>query len=59
HHVSSTRGHDILMLIEKDYPLTTAVMGLMMSRSLQVEEDSEMVRELIMKIFREANKPRR
>ncbi|GJV71926.1 hypothetical protein Tco_1491921 [Tanacetum coccineum] len=58
HHVSSTRGHDIFMLIEKDYPLTTTVIGLTMSRSLQVEEDSEMARELIMKIFKEANKPR-
>ncbi|GJR55381.1 hypothetical protein Tco_1405902 [Tanacetum coccineum] len=58
HHVSLTRGHDIFMLIEKDYPLTTAVMGLMLSRSLQVEEYSEMARDLIRKIFREANKPR-
>ncbi|GJU62351.1 hypothetical protein Tco_1244186 [Tanacetum coccineum] len=38
HHVSSTRGHDIFMLIEKDYPLTTVVMGLMLSRRLQVEK---------------------
>ncbi|GKA13578.1 hypothetical protein Tco_0693224 [Tanacetum coccineum] len=59
HHVSSTRGHDIFMLIEKDYPLKTAVMGLMMSRRLQVEEDSEMARDLVMQIFTEANKPRR
>ncbi|GJW19828.1 hypothetical protein Tco_0027264 [Tanacetum coccineum] len=58
HHVSSTRGHDIYMLTEKDYPLSTAVMGLMLSRRLQVEEDSEMARDLIMKIFTEANKPR-
>ncbi|GJY17296.1 hypothetical protein Tco_0388787 [Tanacetum coccineum] len=59
HHVSSTRGHDIYMLIEKDYPLSTAVMNLMLSRRLQVEEDSEMAKDLIMKIFIEANKPRR
>ncbi|GKA68638.1 hypothetical protein Tco_0768555 [Tanacetum coccineum] len=58
HHVSSTRGHDIYMLTEKDYPLSTAVMNLMLSRRLQVEEDSEMARDLIMKIFIEANKPR-
>ncbi|GJX05285.1 hypothetical protein Tco_0191201 [Tanacetum coccineum] len=58
HHVSSTRGHDIYMLTEKDYPLTTAVMGLMLSRRLQVEEDSEMARDLVIKIFIEANKPR-
>ncbi|GKF50692.1 hypothetical protein Tco_0147159, partial [Tanacetum coccineum] len=57
HHVSSTRGHDIFMLIEKDYPLTTAIMGLMLSRRLQVE-DSEMARDLVMKIFIEANRPR-
>ncbi|GJS60913.1 hypothetical protein Tco_0655697, partial [Tanacetum coccineum] len=47
HHVSSTRGHDIYMLIEKDYLLSTAVMNLMLSRRLQVEEDSEMARDLI------------
>ncbi|GKB69305.1 hypothetical protein Tco_0930717 [Tanacetum coccineum] len=58
HHVSSTRGHDIYMLTEKDYPLSTTVMGLMLSRRLQVEEDSEMARDLVMKIFIEANKPR-
>ncbi|GJR86023.1 hypothetical protein Tco_0210034 [Tanacetum coccineum] len=58
HHVSLTRGHDIYMLIEKDYPLSTTIMGLMLSRRLQVEEDSEMARDLVMKIFIEANKPR-
>ncbi|GKA42483.1 hypothetical protein Tco_0735143, partial [Tanacetum coccineum] len=42
HHVSSTRGHEIYMLLEKDYPLTTEAMMLMLSRRLQVEEDSEM-----------------
>ncbi|GJS06618.1 hypothetical protein Tco_0363414 [Tanacetum coccineum] len=59
HHVSSLRGHDIYMLTEKDYPLTTTVMGLMLSRGLQVEEDSEMARDLVRKIFIEANRPRR
>ncbi|GJU82693.1 hypothetical protein Tco_1285058 [Tanacetum coccineum] len=58
HHVSSTRGHDIYMLTEKNYPLSTAVMGLMLSRRLQVEEDSQMARDLVMKIFIEANKSR-
>ncbi|GJV26495.1 hypothetical protein Tco_1379190 [Tanacetum coccineum] len=58
HHVSSTRVHDIYMLIEKDYPLSTAVMNLMLSIRLQVKEDSEMARNLIMNIFIEANKPR-
>ncbi|GKD25835.1 hypothetical protein Tco_1232049, partial [Tanacetum coccineum] len=46
HHVSSTKGHDIYMLIEKDYPLSTAVMNLMLSRRLQVEEDSETAKDL-------------
>ncbi|GJT50081.1 hypothetical protein Tco_0976238 [Tanacetum coccineum] len=58
HHVSSTRGHDIYILTEKNYPLSSAIMGLMLSKSLQVEEDSEMERDLVMKIFIEANKPR-
>nr|GEY18378.1 reverse transcriptase domain-containing protein [Tanacetum cinerariifolium] len=58
HHVSSTRGHDIFMFTEKDYPLSNDVMILMLSRKLQVEEDNEMARDLVMKIFMEANKPR-
>nr|GEV49588.1 putative ribonuclease H-like domain-containing protein [Tanacetum cinerariifolium] len=58
HHVSSTRGHDIFMLTEKCYPLSNAVMILMLSRKLQVEEDNEMARDLVMKIFMEANKLR-
>nr|GEY33184.1 putative ribonuclease H-like domain-containing protein [Tanacetum cinerariifolium] len=58
HHVPSTRGHDIFMLTEKDYPLSNDVMILMLSGKLQVEEDNEMARDLVMKIFMEANKPR-
>nr|GEU55131.1 putative ribonuclease H-like domain-containing protein [Tanacetum cinerariifolium] len=58
HHVSSTRGHDIFMLTEKDYPLSNAVMILMLSEKLQVEEDNEMARDLVKKIFIEANKPK-
>ncbi|GJS24731.1 putative reverse transcriptase domain-containing protein [Tanacetum coccineum] len=42
HHVSSTRGHHIYMLIEMDYPLTTKVMTLMLRRRLQVEEDTSL-----------------
>nr|GEX95821.1 hypothetical protein [Tanacetum cinerariifolium] len=58
HHVSSTRRHDIFMLTEKDYPLSNVVMILMLSGKLQVEEDNEMARDLVMKIFMEANKPK-
>nr|GEX67807.1 hypothetical protein [Tanacetum cinerariifolium] len=51
HHLSSTRRHDIFMLTEKDYPLSNVVMIMMLSAKLQVEEDSEMARDLVMKIF--------
>nr|GEV01657.1 hypothetical protein [Tanacetum cinerariifolium] len=58
HHVSLTRGHDIYMLTEKDYPLSNAVMILMLSGKLQIEEENEMARDLVMKIFMKANRPR-
>nr|GEX03932.1 hypothetical protein [Tanacetum cinerariifolium] len=58
HHVSSTRGHDIFMLTEKDYPLSNVVMISTLSEKLQVKEDNEMARDLVMKIFMEANKPK-
>nr|GEV79989.1 hypothetical protein [Tanacetum cinerariifolium] len=44
---------------EKDYPLSDAVMILMLSEKLQVDEDCEMARDLVMKIFMESNKPKR
>nr|GEW87895.1 ribonuclease H-like domain-containing protein [Tanacetum cinerariifolium] len=58
HHVSSTRRYDIFMLTEKDYPLSNAMMIMMLSAKLQVEEDNEMTRDLVMKMFMEANKPK-
>ncbi|GJR26803.1 putative ribonuclease H-like domain-containing protein [Tanacetum coccineum] len=58
HHVSTERGHDIFMLVEKDYPLTKALMTVMLSNKLQVEESSEMANELLRKIFYQVNKPR-
>nr|GEW69679.1 retrovirus-related Pol polyprotein from transposon TNT 1-94 [Tanacetum cinerariifolium] len=58
HQVTSTRRHHIFMLTEKDYPLTDDVMVLMLSVKLQVDEDCEMARDLVMKIFMEANKPK-
>nr|GEU49911.1 hypothetical protein [Tanacetum cinerariifolium] len=48
--------HDIFMFTEKDYPLTDVVLLLMLSTKLQVDEDCEMARDLVMKIFMEANK---
>nr|GEV22392.1 xylulose kinase-1 [Tanacetum cinerariifolium] len=59
HQVSlTTRRHDMFMLIEKDYPLLNRVITLMLSAKLQVEEDSDMAKDLVMKIFIEANKPK-
>ncbi|GKA76775.1 zinc finger, CCHC-type containing protein [Tanacetum coccineum] len=58
HHVSTERGHDIFMLVEKDYPLTKALMTLMLSNKLQVDEYSVMADELLRKIFILANRPR-
>ncbi|GJW62230.1 hypothetical protein Tco_0111565 [Tanacetum coccineum] len=40
HYVFIERGHDIFMLVEKDYPLTRALMTLMLSNKLQVDEYS-------------------
>ncbi|GJZ62922.1 hypothetical protein Tco_0619343 [Tanacetum coccineum] len=36
HHVSTERGHDIFMLVEKDYPLTRALMTLMLCNKLLI-----------------------
>ncbi|GKC10817.1 hypothetical protein Tco_1007599, partial [Tanacetum coccineum] len=58
HHVSTTRGHDIFMLVEKDYPLTRGLMAVMLANKLQVDESSKMANELLRKIFYQANRPR-
>nr|GEY18293.1 hypothetical protein [Tanacetum cinerariifolium] len=50
--------HDMFMLTKKDYPLSNAVMILMLSAKVQVEEDNEMAKDLVMKILMEANKPK-
>nr|GEX15174.1 hypothetical protein [Tanacetum cinerariifolium] len=58
HQVTSTRRHHIFMLTKKDYPLIDVVLLLMPSAKLQVDEDCEMAKDLMMKIFMEANKPK-
>nr|GEX09655.1 retrovirus-related Pol polyprotein from transposon TNT 1-94 [Tanacetum cinerariifolium] len=58
HQVSSTRRHDIFMFPKKDYPLTDVVLLLMLSTKLQVKEDCEMAKDLVMKILMKANKPK-
>ncbi|GKF98645.1 hypothetical protein Tco_0297428, partial [Tanacetum coccineum] len=50
HHVSTDRGHDIFMLIEKDYPLIRGLLTLMLCNKLQVDQYSEMADELLRKI---------
>nr|GFD11767.1 hypothetical protein [Tanacetum cinerariifolium] len=60
HQVSSTtRRHDTYILTEKDYPLSNGAITLMLSTKLEVEEDSEMARDLVMKIFMKSNQPKR
>ncbi|GJU07882.1 hypothetical protein Tco_1124312 [Tanacetum coccineum] len=58
YHVSTDRGHDIFMLVEKDYPLLKGVLMLMLVNKLLVEQSSEMANELLKKIFILANRPR-
>nr|GEV19885.1 hypothetical protein [Tanacetum cinerariifolium] len=48
----------IIRVGEKDYPLTDVVLLLVLSVKLQIDEDYEMARDLVMKIFIEANKPK-
>ncbi|GJV12556.1 hypothetical protein Tco_1354097 [Tanacetum coccineum] len=49
HHVSTERGHDIFMLVEKDYLLTRALMTVMLANKLQVDESSKMANEILRK----------
>ncbi|GJY41911.1 hypothetical protein Tco_0429181 [Tanacetum coccineum] len=58
HHVSLVKGHEIFMLVEKEYPLTRGIMTVMLAKKLQVDQYSEMANELLRKIFILANKPR-
>ncbi|GJT16997.1 hypothetical protein Tco_0875703 [Tanacetum coccineum] len=58
YHVSSVRGHEIFMLVEKEYPLTRGLMTVMLANKLQADQHSEMANELIRKIFYQVNRPR-
>ncbi|GJX59391.1 hypothetical protein Tco_0290781 [Tanacetum coccineum] len=59
HHVSIKDGIDIYMLVEKEYPLLRGTLTLMLVAKLLVEQDSEMSRELLRKIFMQVERPRR
>ncbi|GJW49535.1 hypothetical protein Tco_0090886 [Tanacetum coccineum] len=52
-------GIDIYMLVEKEYPLSRGTLTLMLVVKLLVEQDSEMSRELLRKIFMQVERPRR
>ncbi|GJV79021.1 hypothetical protein Tco_1514891 [Tanacetum coccineum] len=58
HHVSTERGIDIFMLVEKEYPLSNGVLMLMLVNKLLVEHSSEMANELLRKIFILVDRPR-
>ncbi|GJV75387.1 hypothetical protein Tco_1506971 [Tanacetum coccineum] len=58
HHVSLVRGHDIFMLVEKDYPLSKGVLMLTLVNKLLVEQPLEMANELLKKIFIQAERSR-
>nr|GEZ19783.1 hypothetical protein [Tanacetum cinerariifolium] len=51
HHISTKKGMDIYMLVEKEYPLSRGILTQMLCVKLLMEGDSEMCRELIRKIF--------
>ncbi|GJR53905.1 hypothetical protein Tco_1404426 [Tanacetum coccineum] len=51
HHVSTKDGMDIYMLVEKEYPLSRGVLTQMLAAKLLVEQNNEMSKELLRKIF--------
>ncbi|GJY42730.1 hypothetical protein Tco_0430943 [Tanacetum coccineum] len=57
HHVSTEKGQDIFMLVEKDYPLTKGLTTLMLCNKLRMDQQSEMADELLIKIYNIANRP--
>nr|GEY41048.1 hypothetical protein [Tanacetum cinerariifolium] len=58
YHVSTRRGYEIFMLVEKDYLLTKGLTTLMLCNKLQVDQYSKMANELLMKTYIIANSPR-
>nr|GEW47602.1 hypothetical protein [Tanacetum cinerariifolium] len=58
HHVTS-KDKEIFMLVEKDYPLRKGQAIVMISYKLQVENYSQMANDLILKIYKITNCPRK
>ncbi|GJS30264.1 hypothetical protein Tco_0490884 [Tanacetum coccineum] len=46
HHVSTEKGQDIFMLVEKDYPLTKGLATLMLCNKLIMDQQSKMADEV-------------
>ncbi|GJS87487.1 hypothetical protein Tco_0770123 [Tanacetum coccineum] len=59
HHVSTKDGINIYKLVEKEYPLSRGVLTQMLAAKLLVEQNNEMCREFLRKIFMMAKRPRR
>ncbi|GKB30762.1 hypothetical protein Tco_0870163 [Tanacetum coccineum] len=59
HHVSTEKGIDIYMLVEKEYPLSRETLTQMLVAKLLVDQDNEMSRELLRKIFMQIERRRR
>nr|GFB23254.1 hypothetical protein [Tanacetum cinerariifolium] len=57
HHLT-VKDKEIFMLVEKDYPLRKGLALVMISYKLQVENYSQMAKDLIRKIYNIANIPR-
>ncbi|GKE29691.1 hypothetical protein Tco_1445075 [Tanacetum coccineum] len=59
HHVSTEKGIDIYMLVEKEYPLSRGTLTLMLVAKLLVDQDNKMYREILRRIFMQAERLRR
>ncbi|GKC75019.1 hypothetical protein Tco_1125793, partial [Tanacetum coccineum] len=59
HHMSTEKGINIYMLVEKEYTLSRETLTLMLVAKLLVDQDNEMSRELLRKIFTQVERPRR
>ncbi|GJX62278.1 hypothetical protein Tco_0295178 [Tanacetum coccineum] len=58
-HTERKKGIDIYMLVEKEYPVSKGTLTQMLGAKLLVEQDNEMSRELLRKIFMQAERPKR
>ncbi|GKG23070.1 hypothetical protein Tco_0388373, partial [Tanacetum coccineum] len=59
HHVSTEKGQEIFILVEKDYPLTKGLATLMLCNKLRVDQQLEMADDLLIKIYNIVNRPRK